>query len=305
MKETLIDMHPHLPSWLGRGLLKAVARPLGWVAFFSFFLNLSYLAAPLYMMQVYDRVMHSQSVPTLLYLTLAVAMAYAVPSRCSMRVRGQILAGVSDVIEETAGRAVCCTSATAPAAARARPVRGRANIGRDLDTVRQFASGAAVLAFIDLPWAGLYLGGAVPAALGAGRVRHRRGCGSAGPEPRGGAGGAHADGAGRCGLPGAPTSSATRSRAHPDCASTMGLDDARWRRSLARAGGRGMLQRAEPDASRRAVALGAAARFIRMLTQSAILGVGAWLAINHDITGGAMFAGSLLLGPLPGADRGS
>jgi PrtD family type I secretion system ABC transporter len=80
---------------------------------------------------------------------------------------------------------------------------------------------------------------------------------------------------------------------HADCASTMGLApalSARWR-SLRRA----MLS-AQTEASRRAVLLGSVARFARLFLQSAILGFGAYLAILHEISGGAMFAASLLLG---------
>ena len=61
-----------------RRALTAIVSPLGWVAGFSCFLNLIYLAAPLYMMQVYDRVMQSRSMPTLLFLTLAVALCFLV-----------------------------------------------------------------------------------------------------------------------------------------------------------------------------------------------------------------------------------
>jgi len=270
------------------GLLGAVLRPLGWVAFFSCFLNLSYLAAPLYMMQVYDRVMRSQSVPTLLYLTLAVAMAFAVFAILD-GVRGQILAGVSDVVEaRLAGRLL--HRATAPAE-NGRPRPGPAHIGRDLDTVRQFAAGAAILAFIDLPWAPIYLAvlfllhwvlgvfalAASALLLGLSVAAERA---ARGPMAQAGAV------AGRAYQFG---DSIARSA---DCASTMGLGAAlaaRW--SALRAA---MLQ-AQNAASRRAVVLGSVARFARMFTQSAILGLGAYLAINHEVSGGAVFAGSLLL----------
>jgi PrtD family type I secretion system ABC transporter len=53
---------------------------------------------------------------------------------------------------------------------------------------------------------------------------------------------------------------------------------------------------AQNDASRRTVLLQAVARFARLFTQSSILGFGAFLAINHEVSGGAVFAGSLLLG---------
>ena len=277
----------HSVTW--RHLLAAVARPLAWVVFFSCFLNVSYLAAPLYMMQVYDRVMRSQSIPTLLYLTLAVALAYATFALLDA-VRGQILAGVSDLVEDTLA-ARLLHAATAPQQrGRARP--GPGHIGRDLDTVRQFASGAAILAFIDLPWAILYLGvlfllhwvlGVFAVAAGglllilslAGERAARAPMAQAGAV----AGRAYQFG--------------DAIARHADCASTMGLATTlagTWR------GLRADMLDAQNTASRRAVALGALAKFLRMLTQSAILGVGAYLAINHRVSGGAMFAGSLLLG---------
>ena len=272
-----------------RLLTDVVQRPLGWVVFFSCFLNVSYLAAPLYMMQVYDRVMRSQSVPTLLYLTLAVAMAYATFALLDA-VRGQILASVSNLVEDTLAVRLLQGATEPQANGTVRP--GSGHIGRDLDTVRQFASGAAILAFIDLPWALIYLAvlfllhwvlGAFALTVivlllllsiaGERTVR--------GPM-------AHASAvAGRAYQFG---DSIAR---HADCASTMGLSAGlsdRWRASRAE-----MLS-SQNEASRRAVALGALARFVRMLTQSAILGLGAYLAINHQVSGGAMFAGSLLLG---------
>ncbi len=278
-----------MPSLTWRHLLAAVARPLAWVVFFSCFLNASFLAAPLYMMQVYDRVMRSQSIPTLLYLTLAVALAYATFALLDA-VRGQILAGVSDVVEDTLATRLLHAATAPQQRGRARP--GAGHIGRDLDTVRQFASGAAVLAFIDLPWATLYLGilfllhwmlGAFAIAAGslllilslAGERAAR------GPMAQAGA------------VAGRAYQFGDAIARHPDCASTMGLSTTlatTWRALRA-----DMLD-AQNTASRRAVVLGAMAKFVRMLTQSAILGVGAYLAINHRVSGGAMFAGSLLLG---------
>ncbi len=272
-----------------RTVAAPIARPLGWVVFFSCFLNVSYLAAPLYMMQVYDRVMHSQSVPTLLYLTLAVAMAYATFAMLD-GVRGQILAGISDRIEDTLA-ARLARSATQPLAA-GRPRPGAGHLGRDLDTVRQFAAGAAVLALADLPWSLLYLGtlfllhwalgvfaiaaGSVLLALSVAGERVAR-------QPMTQA----------AALAGRAYQFGDAMARHPDCAATMGLGEGladRWR------SGRGEMLAAQNEASRRAVVLGAATRFTRMLTQSAILGLGAYLAIGHQVSGGAMFAGSLLLG---------
>ena len=274
---------------LRRSLFAALGARLGWIFLFSCFLNVTYLAAPLYMMQVYDRVMRSQSVPTLLYLTLAVALAYLTLSVLD-GVRGQVLAGVSDVLESALAQALL-HQATAPAR-RGHTRPGASHLGRDLDTVRQFAAGAAVLAFIDLPWAPIYLTvitllhwalglfAAVSALLMVALtvIAERA---TRGPMAQAGAVAQRAyqfgDAVAR----------------HADCASTMGMGTdlaSRW------GGLRSGMLAAQGEASRRAVLLGAAARFLRMFTQSAILGFGAFLCIRHDISGGAVFAGSLLLG---------
>ncbi len=273
----------------GWRVLNGIGRPLGWIALFSAFLNLLYLAAPLYMTQIYDRVMRSQSIPTLLYLTGAVALCYAALAVLD-GVRGQILAGISDIVEARLGT-VLLHRATAPLRAGT-PRPGAGLMGRDLDTVRQFAAGPAVLAFIDLPWApinlaaisllhwslGVFALSACLLLLGLSLLAERA---ARGPMAQANnvAGRAYQFG--------------DMLARHADCAATMGLAPnlaARWR------GLRRAMLSAQTEASRRAVVLGAVARFARLFLQSAILGFGAFLAINHDISGGVMFAASLLLG---------
>ena len=272
-----------------RQTARAVAGPLAWVAGFSCFLNVLYLAAPLYMMQVYDRVMHSRSVSTLLYLTLIVALCYVTYAILDA-VRGFVLSGVSDVVEDRLGRALIA-HVTTPAR-RAQEQALGVHIARDLDTVRQFAAGSGALAFIDLPWAPIYLGaiallhpylglyavGAACVLLGltlATEQAARRPMGEAGRR----AARAYQFG-----------EAVTR---YADCARTMGLGATlteRWRAL------RGDMLVAQTRASHRTVLLGATSKCARLFFQSSILGVGAWLAINDQISGGAIFAGSLLLG---------
>ncbi len=272
-----------------RRLFGAVAGPLGWVTLFSCFLNLTYLAAPLYMMQVYDRVLHSRSVPTLLFLTLAVTLCFAVYAALDA-VRGRVLAGVSDIVEERLGRALL-TRLTTPERGSGPPPQA-VHMARDLDTVRQFAAGAGTLAFIDLPWAPIYLAviamlhpvlglfavfaGAVLVALSLLSERAARQ-----PMARAGTVAARAYQFG---------DAITR---QADCARTMGLGanlGDRWRAL------RGEMLAAQNQASHRAVLLGAVGKCARLFFQSAILGLGAWLAIEDRLSSGAIFAGSLLLG---------
>jgi PrtD family type I secretion system ABC transporter len=272
-----------------RQTIGVIMGPLAWVAGFSCFLNVLYLAAPLYMMQVYDRVMHSRSVPTLLYLTLMVALCYVTYAILDA-VRGRVLAGVSDLVEDRLGRALIAHVTTPARSAREQPLA--MHIARDLDTVRQFAAGAGALAFIDLPWAPIYLGaiallhpvlglyavGAAIVLLGitvASEQSARRPMAEAGQR----AARAYQFG-----------EAVTR---YADCARTMGMGATltdRWRAL------RGEMLSAQTRASHRTVMLGAAGKCARLFFQSSILGVGAWLAIHDEVSAGAVFAGSLLLG---------
>ena len=273
----------------GWKILGDVGKPLAWIGVFSFFLNLLYLAAPLYMTQVYDRVMRSQSVPTLLYLTAAVGLSYAALAVLDA-VRGQILAGISDIVEQRLGT-MLLHQATAPLRSNA-PRPGAGLMGRDLDTVRQFAAGPGVLAFIDLPWAplnlaaisllhwslGVFAVAACVLLMGLSLLAERA---ARGPMAQANA------------VAGRAYQFGDMLARYADCASTMGLGttlSARWR------GLRRSMLSAQTEASRRAVLLGSVARFARLFLQSAILGFGAYLSILHEISGGAMFAASLLLG---------
>ena len=272
-----------------RRTLLAAAGPLAWVAGFSFFLNLTYLAAPLYMMQVYDRVMHSRGTATLLYLTLVVTLCFVVYAVLDA-VRGRVLAGVSDIVEDRLGRALLARLTVADRSGGAPPLAS--HVARDLDTVRQFAAGAGALAFVDLPWAPIYLATiallhpllglfAVSAAIVLAALSVIAERAARHPMQQAGAVAARAyqfgDAIGR----------------YADCARTMGMGATltdRWRHL------RGEMLMAQNEASRRAVLLGAAGKCARMFFQSAILGLGAWLAIHDELSGGAIFAGSLLLG---------
>ncbi len=272
-----------------RQTLSAVAGPLGWVALFSCSVNLIYLASPLYMMQVYDRVMHSRSIPTLLYLTVAVGLCYTVYAILD-GVRGRVLAGVSDVVEDRLARALMTHVTTPARTAREQP--HAVHIARDLDTVRQFAAGAGALAFIDLPWSPIYLAaitllhpllgayavGSAIVLMTLSLISERS---ARQPMERAGQVATRAYQFGE---------SVTR---YADCARTMGLGTAlteRWRTL------RQDMLSAQNRASHRAVVLGSASKCARLFFQSTILGVGAWLAIHNEVSGGAIFAGSLLLG---------
>src|SRR5215470_14875543 len=122
-------------------------RAFAATATFSFFINLLMLASPLYMMQIYNRVLPSRSEPTLIVLTgLAAAMLAAM---CLLElVRSRILVRVSGRLDVALSTAVMAATARASLS----PGRGGGQALRDFDSVRQFLSGAAIFTLFDAPW---------------------------------------------------------------------------------------------------------------------------------------------------------
>ncbi|MCF7976824.1 MAG: type I secretion system permease/ATPase, partial [Chromatiaceae bacterium] len=115
---------------------------------FSVFGNLSTLLIPLYMIQVFTRVLPSESESTLVMLTLIIAFLLLFFTVLDM-LRGVILARISNRIDTDIN----------PSLFNAVFERGVVTAGgstaqvlRDLDSVRQFVGGRALFTFFDLPW---------------------------------------------------------------------------------------------------------------------------------------------------------
>ena len=123
-------------------------------AFFSFFINLLLFVSPIYMLQIYDRVLSSRSEPTLVVITLAAFIALGVMAALEA-VRSRILVRVGVQIDRTLGRqvfkAVFRHTLQTPGGTSSQALR-------DIDTLREFLTGAGVLAFCDAPWFPLFLG---------------------------------------------------------------------------------------------------------------------------------------------------
>lgn len=122
------------------------------VGVFSVFLNLLVLAGPLYMLQVYDRVLISGSMQTLVILTILVAVMFAVYSFIES-VRSGLLVHISARFERELAPVVFDIvqhqSLVSFGAREGRPVR-------DLAELRQFIAGPALRAFFDLPLAPIF-----------------------------------------------------------------------------------------------------------------------------------------------------
>jgi PrtD family type I secretion system ABC transporter len=117
------------------------------VAFFSFFINMLMLTAPLYMLQIYDRVLISRNENTLVYLTIVAIGALLVMALLEW-VRSRILVRVGTRFDNELSNSVL--NKTLSTGINSQPFR-------DLNTVRTFFSGASLLALFDAPWAPLYI----------------------------------------------------------------------------------------------------------------------------------------------------
>lgn len=131
-----------------------VVKPALWTAFFfSFFINILGLTAPLYMMQVYDRVLSSRSITTLVVLTILIALLYFAGGLLeSIRSKLLVRAGVKfdEEINQQAFSAV-------QRATLASPSSGHVQALRDTDTVREFFTGSGLVSLCDLPWVPIYV----------------------------------------------------------------------------------------------------------------------------------------------------
>nr|WP_175581415.1 type I secretion system permease/ATPase [Thalassospira lucentensis] len=115
--------------------------------------NLLMLTGPLFMLQVYDRVLASQSVPTLLALVLLMIGLYLFLGSVDA-LRARMLVRIGWRVDEQIGpKALAQTLAI-----RLRNGRDMARPLNDLDQIRQFLSGAGPIAICDLPWMPLFLG---------------------------------------------------------------------------------------------------------------------------------------------------
>jgi PrtD family type I secretion system ABC transporter len=134
--------------------LRASAKRLGGVAIFSGVVNLLMLAGPLYMLQVYDRVIPSRSVATLLGLS-AIILAIYVFQGFFDALRLRMLARIGSLFDAALQEPIHCALATLPlrgvgTALMQQPLR-------DLDQIRIFLSGLGPTAFLDVPWIPIFV----------------------------------------------------------------------------------------------------------------------------------------------------
>ncbi|MEQ6249259.1 type I secretion system permease/ATPase [Sulfitobacter sp. HNIBRBA3233] len=276
----------------GREELRQVrkrSRGLYWsVGLFSAFANLLMLTGPMYMLQVYDRVLGSGSQETLVALSLLVVFLYAVMGILDYT-RGRIMARVGARFQDDLDRrvfdAVVRKSAIAP------DVKTSASLG-DLEAVQRLITSPVLTAAFDLPWtpiffAGIFLfhpflgylalvGAAILIAITIANQLLSRGA-----QARAGVAGQQA------------TAMADQIRTEAEMVQAMGMRDAaftRWQKARSQA----------LSDHVRATDVGGTftsmTKTLRLFLQSAMLGLGAYLVLRNELTPGAMIAGSILLG---------
>ncbi|MEI8716340.1 type I secretion system permease/ATPase [Mesorhizobium sp. ISC11] len=124
------------------------------VGAFSAVVNILGLTGSLYMLQVYDRVMPSRSIPTLVGMTIVMVWLYAAYGLLDF-VRLRLLVRIGNTLDHRLRRQAFEASLLLPLrtghdGARVQPVR-------DLDQIRSFVSGTGPTAFFDMPWIPVYI----------------------------------------------------------------------------------------------------------------------------------------------------
>ncbi|MGQ0672213.1 MAG: type I secretion system permease/ATPase, partial [Hyphomicrobium sp.] len=124
------------------------------MAIISGTVNVLALTGSFYMLQVYDRVLSSQSIPTLVALSVLAAGLYLF--------QGVLEVTRSQILVRLGGRVDRQLIAAAHEAAMRLPLLGRRGADaqqpiRDVDTIRGFLSGQGPIAILDMPWMPLYL----------------------------------------------------------------------------------------------------------------------------------------------------
>jgi PrtD family type I secretion system ABC transporter len=269
-------------------LTKLLRRPLQHVAAFSFIVNLLMLAPALFMLQVFDRVLVSQSRETLVMLLLGAAVALGIMLALDyLRSRLQGVAG--NMIAEALSPAV----ARIIVAARSRGIEQAPGEGlRDVATLRGLFSAQGLLALFDAPWVLVYVAviwlfhpalGMVAAASAAIMLALAL----------------LNDRMTRSGIESLQREAARSNRyleaslANAEVAQALGMTPAlieRWREL-----NQNVLELQGPLA-RRTVAMAATTRTFRQAIQIGVLGLGAYLVISHEATPGIMVAATILLG---------
>lgn len=259
-------------------------RHIRFAAGFSALVNLLYIVPTLYMLQVYERVVPTGGLQTLAFLTLVLLFGLSTLSLLD-RIRSRLLVRAGLRLDCTLSPLVLGTALARPRSSEARQAL------RDFDTVRNALSGPAAMAVLDVPWLPIYLivcfimhpaigalalfgGLALPCVAWLNERAVRSGL--------------------------AEVRNATfRAQQEQNAA----IDGAEVLRALGMRGNlvaRSLRQRDAMLGTQAGTGFlngdyVAATKFLRLALQSLALGLGAWLAVDRQISPGAIFASSFLI----------
>ncbi len=282
--------HPAAGAAEIRAAMNESRRSFAYIGLFSAFVNLLMLTGPVFMLQIYDRVLPSRSEATLLALVGIVAFLFLmmglldhfrarVLARAGARFQARMDPRVLGAILTRAGRSP---------QARSAPATGLA----DLEAMQRFASGPGPFAFFDAPWTPVFLfalflfhwmlgllavssgilllGLALMNQARTGRLQKEAGEASA-----------------------RAFQLTEQMRAGGETVRGLGMRGTALTRLAAI---RNRALGATIASSDRGGAFAATTRTLRLFLQSMMLGLGGWLAIQGSITPGIMIAASILLG---------
>lgn len=259
------------------------------VGFFSFFVNALMLVPTFYMLQVYGRAVASGSTSTLLMLTLIMGVLIATMGALEWT-RSRLMVRISAKLDALLSREVY--RASFRRALESGGADASAQSMSDLTGLRQFLTGSGLFAFFDTPWLPVYVGvmfllhpwlgwitiGSAVVLVGLAVVNEKfTGHVLAEANKQNLASNLHT----------------TKSLRNAEVIESMGMLEnlmERWRQRH-----RTVLQ-LQSLASDRAGLISSSSKTFRILVQSLILGLGAYLAIKQEINPGVMMGGSILLG---------
>ncbi len=255
---------------------------------FSLFINLLMLTSPLYMLQVYDRVVTSRSTETLFFLTLIMVFLFGLMGLLEW-VRSRLLVRVGNQLQDKLSNRVY--SAMFEQGVK-HPSQRSPQALSDMTTLRQFMTGNGLFAFFDAPWLPIYIGilfmfhtafGVF--AIGAAlillvvAILNERGTKKALGEA--GSLNIHAQ------------NLASSNLNNTEVLHAMGMLPGirgRWYKKHQLFLGK------QTEASDKAGIYSNLSKVLRMIFQSLILGLGAWYVVKNEMSPGMMIAGSILMG---------
>jgi PrtD family type I secretion system ABC transporter len=256
---------------------------------FSCFVNILMLTGPLYMLQVYDRVLSSRSTATLVALTVLIAALYGIMGLLDYA-RGRIAARVGALIQTRLDPKVfeAGLSRALVSGERGRPWSGL----RDLESVQRFMASPVLFAIFDIPWTPIFLfaiftfhpllgwlavvGSVLLVAISlANQMMTKRSTAEATATTM------------------VSEGFAETVRQQAEVVKGLGMQPAvmaRWQANRSRALHANLTS---ADVVNQFTTL---SKTLRFFLQSAMLGLGAWIVLLGEMTPGSMIAGSILLG---------